>query len=297
MKQYNLATTDELQSWFIGHFANYLASKGKQCIGWDEILQGGLPDGTTVMSWRGTSGGQAAAKLGHEVVMSPEAWMYLDHGQFAGDDPYEYISGLNSLYKVYWYDPVDGLEDQYKKFVIGAQGNLWSEYVWARDDLEWKAIPRIAAVAEVGWTDNRDWGNFLTRLANVEYKRLGLAGRNAAPIASGLAAEWESNEIPTNWVTMQWPLTGAIGDAGTYQVAFVFQKGQNALRVNNVKLYVTGTLAGSDNHEGVAFDPPVQNIWTIKTTVTGAQKKVYITANVSCDGGSDSNGKIYLYST
>jgi hexosaminidase len=293
----NLKTTDELQSWFIEHFAQYLSSKGKRCIGWDEILQGGLPDGTMVMSWRGTDGGIAAAALGHDVVMSPQQYLYLDHGQFAGNDPFEYISGVDSLHTVYNYNPTDGVEPQYQKYIIGIQGNLWTEYVWAREDLEWKTFPRIAAVAEVGWTqtNNLDWNSFLNRLANSEYRKLDVLKKKPAPISVGLTAFWEANEIPTKWVIMQWPLTGAIGAIGDYEIAFVYQSGANAMKINNVKLYVTGIEAGSDLHEGTAFDPAVDNIWKIHTIASATDKTVYMTANVTCVGGSDSNGKIYIY--
>jgi hexosaminidase len=298
MRAENLSNTDQLQSWFIGHFARYLAGKNKRLIGWDEILQGGLPNGTTVMSWEGTSGGIAAASMGHDVIMTPSDLLYVDKAQFRAGDQYEYINGFVSLFNVYHYDPTDEIDPKYQKFVIGTQANLWTEYVWARDDLEWKLFPRVSALSEIAWTNtaNLDWNSFVTRFGNVEKNRLAILGRNSAPIASGLSATWESDEIPTRWVTMQWPVTGSVGVIGAYQVAFVYERGKNALKVNNVKLWVAGSLAGGDDHDGVAFDPPQNNIFRITTIISSLNRQVYITANVSCDGGSDSNGKVYVYS-
>jgi hypothetical protein len=298
MAAYNISDVAQLQSWFIAHFAHYLASKGKRTIGWDEILQGGLPDGTLVMSWRGTEGGIDAAKLGHQVVMAPEDKIYLDRGQFAGYDQYEYFGGLNSLYTFYSYDPTDGVGEEYEKFIIGAQWNLWTEYVWGTDDLQWKIFPRVSALAEILWTrkENLDWNSFFTRQANVEAKRLRLLYNNPGPVAVGLTATWETDEIPSHWVLVQWPISGSIGSAMTYQIAFVYESGANGIQIKNVKLFIDGVLAGTDTHEGIAFDPPTANIWTTAVNVSGTGKKAYITANVQGISGSDSNGKIYVYS-
>jgi hexosaminidase len=297
MASLGLKNTDELQSWFTAHFAQYLADRGRRLIGWDEILQGGLPDGTTVMSWRGTSGGEEAAEMGHEVVMTPTTYVYLDYYQFAGDDQYEYIGGLAPIHNIYGYDPTDGIRDQYKKFVIGVQGNLWTEYVWERDDLEWKLWPRAAAVAEIAWmqVSAKDWGRFLTGFARVESGRLNQLGIHAAGITVGLPATWTTGEIPTRWVTMQWPVTGAVDEIGEYQIAFVHTGGKDAMKINSVRLYVNGLLAGSDNHDGVASDSPVANIYTVLSLLPPLTGKTWVTANVSCTGGSDSQGSIFVY--
>jgi hypothetical protein len=297
MAALGLATTDELQSWFTAHFAQYLAGRGRRLIGWDEILQGGLPDGTAVMSWRGTSGGEQAAEMGHEVVMSPTGFVYLDYDQFGGDDQYEYFGGLAPIHNIYGYDPTAGFKDQYKRFVIGVQGNLWTEYVWEDDDLEWKLWPRAAAVAEIAWMQpaGKDWGRFLAGFVRVEAARLQRLGVHAAGIATGLPATWVTGEIPARWVTMQWPVTGAVNEVGEYQIAFVHTGGSDALRINNVRLYVNGMLAGSDAHDGVAGEAPVANIYSVWTLLPALTGKVWVTANVSATGSGDSQGVVLVY--
>jgi hypothetical protein len=276
-----------------------LANKSRRLVGWDEILQGGLPSGTTVMSWHGTTGGVAAAKLGHDIVMTPDSYLYLDYCQFGGDDDrYEYIGGMSSLHMIYEYDPMDGIESKYQRYIIGVQGNLWNEYVWGKSDLEWKLYPRSAAVAEIGWSllAAKDWNRFLTGLSLHELKRLGYLNRNAAPIASGIAASWAIGEIPTKWVTMHCPVTGAVDQIGECQAAFIFTGGANALQINNVKLYVDGVQVWSDSHMGIAGDPPVDNIWTLWSFLPAVVGETWITANVPCaGGGSDSSGHIYAY--
>jgi hypothetical protein len=179
--------------------------------------------------------------------------------------------------------------------VIGVQGNLWTEYVWGQDEVEWKVWPRAAAIAEIAWTPTKDWGRFLSGFVRVETARLAALGLHAAGIAGGLAATWARGEIPTRWVTMQWPVNGAVDDVGEYQVAFVHTAGQNDLHINTVRLYVNGLLAGSDNHEGIAGQAPVANIYTVRSRLPALAGKVWVTANVSCAGGGDSAGSILVY--
>ncbi len=158
----------ELQSWFIARMERYLAAKGRRLIGWDEILEGGLPAGATVMSWRGTAGGVAAAKAGHDVVMSPNADCYLDHYQSkdqASEPPA--IGGFTSCRDIYLYEPVpEGLTEEEAKHVLGAQGNVWTEYIPTPEQVEYMAYPRASALAERLWSprDRRDWPEFRGRL-------------------------------------------------------------------------------------------------------------------------------------
>jgi len=160
----------ELQSWFIRRIERFLISKGRRLIGWDEILEGGLAPEATVMSWRGTSGGIAAAREGHDVIMSPNSHMYFDHYQ--GDARFEplAIGGLSSLEHVYSYEPVpDSLTPAQAKHILGAQANLWSEYLKTPDAVEYMVWPRALALAELTWSSReaRDWGSFSARLPDA----------------------------------------------------------------------------------------------------------------------------------
>ncbi len=176
----------QLQTRFAEHFARYLADKGRACIGWDEILEGGLPKGAAVMSWRGTKGGVTAAKAGHKVVMTPKPFCYIDYRQQVPDDPYEYIPNNtpNPIWKTYELDPDAGLPEEAKPFILGVQGNLWSEYIRASEDMDWKLWPRACAIAEIGWTPQsaRDWESFRARVSGPGLERLRRMGLNAAPV-------------------------------------------------------------------------------------------------------------------
>jgi hexosaminidase len=164
----------QLQAWFIGQFDAYLAVKGRRLIGWDEILDGGLAAGAAVMSWRGEAGGIAAAKAGHDVVMTPSSWTYLDHYQSQGPEPLAIGHGVTDLAKVYSYDPVPaGLSPAEAGRILGSQGLIWTEYVSTPEHLEYMVWPRLTALAEVFWSPQagRNFQDFSRRL-KAHHERL-----------------------------------------------------------------------------------------------------------------------------
>jgi hexosaminidase len=149
----------ELHGYFIRRMDAFLASKGRRLVGWDEILEGGLAPGATVMSWRGEKGGIAAAQMGHDVVMSPTSHCYLDY-------PLKKIS----VEKAYSYEPVPReIAPEKAKHVLGVQGNMWGEGTPREEDVDRMTWPRQAALAEVGWSpkESRDWADFSARLQTV----------------------------------------------------------------------------------------------------------------------------------
>ncbi len=169
MKSLGLKDEHELQSWFIKQIDDFLTQKGRRLIGWDEILEGGLAPGATVMSWRGEEGGIAAAKSGHDVVMAPGEWTYLDHYQ-ARDHTKEphAIGGFLPLEKVYSYDPIPShLSAREAQHVLGTQGQLWTEYIPDVKHVEYMAFPRLCALSEVAWSpaEGKDFSAFKSRLA------------------------------------------------------------------------------------------------------------------------------------
>ncbi len=181
IKEEGLTDEHHLQSYFIQRIEKYLNSKGRQIIGWDEILEGGLAPGATVMSWRGVKGGIDAAKQKHTVIMSPNSHMYFDHYQAKNTyaEPLA-IGGFLSLEKVYSYEPVPAeLSADEKHFVLGAQANVWTEYIPSTKQAEYMLFPRICALAEVVWTasDKKDFADFEKRMA-TEYDRLDKMGVN-----------------------------------------------------------------------------------------------------------------------
>ena len=166
--QQGLKDEDELQSWFIRQMDSYLTSKGRRLIGWDEILEGGLAPGAAVMSWRGIDGGIAAAKSGHDVVMAPGSNTYLDHYQSKdlASEPAAFGDYL-PIQNVYGYEPIPAsLSTDESRHVLGAQGQLWSEFIPEPRHMEYMAFPRLCALAEVVWSQpqGRSYPEFLTRL-------------------------------------------------------------------------------------------------------------------------------------
>ena len=183
MKDNNLANEHELQSYFIQRIEKYLNTKGKKIIGWDEILEGGLAPNATVMSWRGEKGGIEAAKQHHNVIMTPGTHCYLDKYQVDKEsqskEPLGMGGGFISVEKVYGYDPTpDVLSDDEKKYILGAQGNVWTEYIGSAKHIEYMILPRMTALSEVVWTqkENKNWEDFKSRLnkMKVRYEALGL---------------------------------------------------------------------------------------------------------------------------
>ena len=167
MLQEGMQDESELQSYFIRRIEQFLNYYGKKLIGWDEILEGGLAPNATVMSWRGTEGGIAAAKEQHNVVMSPGSHCYFDHYQ--GDPKNEPIAigGYTTVEKVYSFNPIPTeLTPEEGKFILGAQGNVWTEYINTPQEVEYMAMPRMAALAEVVWgtSKSNDYANFQNRL-------------------------------------------------------------------------------------------------------------------------------------
>lgn len=171
IKKEGLKDENELQSYFIKRIEKYLISKNKRMIGWDEILEGGLAPEATVMSWRGIEGGIAAAKQKHDVIMTPTTYCYLDY--FQGEPDFEPvgIGGYLTLKKVYSYEPIPSeLSKEEEKYILGAQGNVWSEYIPTSSHAEYMAVPRMIALSEVVWSSKeaRDWNSFVARLDNIK---------------------------------------------------------------------------------------------------------------------------------
>ena len=165
-------TPTELQSYLITRIGRFLGDHGRSLLGWDEILEGDLAPEATVMSWRGTEGGIRAAAEGHDVVMTPGEWCYLDKYQDAQFKEPEAIGGYLPLDKAYSYDPVDGVPVEARGHILGVQGNLWHEYIPTPEHTEYMLWPRALAIAEVGWTlpENKDAASFRERaLRQADY--------------------------------------------------------------------------------------------------------------------------------
>ncbi|MCX4575283.1 beta-N-acetylhexosaminidase [Streptomyces sp. NBC_01571] len=181
IQELDLADEDELQSWFVRHFDNWLSARGRRLIGWDEILEGGLADGAAVSSWRGYQGGITAARAGHDVVMCPEQQVYLDYRQDAGEDEPVPIAYVRTLEDVYRFEPVPSeLTEAEARHVLGTQANVWTEVMEDPARVDYQVFPRLAAFAEVAWSAlpapaERDFAGFERRMA-AHYGRLDALG-------------------------------------------------------------------------------------------------------------------------
>jgi hexosaminidase len=202
----NLKDEHGLQSYFIQRIEKYINSKGKTIIGWDEILEGGLAPNAIVMSWRGEAGGIEAAKQNHQVIMTPGSHVYLDHSQSMREDSVT-IGGYTTVEKTYSYEPVPKeLNAEQAKYVMGAQGNVWTEYMRYPRKVEYQIFPRLSALSEVLWSpkEQRSWSDFEPRLIH-QFKRYDLWGSNYSKayyeITSVAGPELDLNGLIINFST------------------------------------------------------------------------------------------------
>jgi hexosaminidase len=168
IRELGLTDEHELQSWFVRQMDAFLVSHQRRLVGWDEILEGGLAENAVVMSWRGVAGGVAAARGGHDVVMTPTSHTYFDYAQSKGPGEPLTASSFLPLETVYAFEPIPPeLEPRFVKHILGAQGQLWTEYMPGPKQVEYQAFPRMSALAEVVWSpkEERDFPGFLARLA------------------------------------------------------------------------------------------------------------------------------------
>ncbi len=211
MKAENLKEINELQSYFIKRIEKFINSKDRVLLGWDEILEGGLPPKATVMSWRGIQGGIDAAKQGHDVVMTPGTPCYFDHYQGPMDQEPLAIGGYNPLSKVYGFNPVpEELDAEAAKHILGGQANLWTEYVPNLKHADYMTFPRIGALAEALWSpkETRNWEDFSRRIQQF-MKRYDELGINYSKSAYKVIAKSEFNpEKKQLAVSLQGELSG-----------------------------------------------------------------------------------------
>lgn len=301
MKALGLKNEEELQSWFIRQFDAYLLAKKRRLIGWDEILEGGLAPNAAVMSWRGEAGGIAAAKAGHDVVMAPNDQTYFDHYQsrFTDKEP-KAIGGFTSLQEVYGYEPIPKeLTPEEGKRVLGAQAQLWSEFIPHPKHMEYMAYPRLSALSEVVWSPkaSRNYENFLGRMES-HFKRLDVLDvnyRRMDPAGPDPVGGWKSGETSESWAVKEWDLSQYLKAAGDYDLLFLFSGGGHRLDIEWVELVENGQPISRDEHPGRAGGEHKDNRYKLSLKQVKPGAKYVVRANVRSDGGNDSNGDIYLF--
>jgi hexosaminidase len=295
MKELGLKDEDELQSWFIKQMDDYLQSKRRRLLGWDEILEGGLAPGATVMSWRGEAGGIAAAQAGHDVVMSPGTHTYLDHYQsrLRHREPLG-IGGYTTVERAYSYEPIPKELTQAQAIhVLGAQFQLWSEWMPHAAHVEFMTYPRGSALAEVFWspTEGRSFAEFETRLTE-HLERLKVMDVNYRPTLPEPEpiGRWKL-DAKQKEATFEWeaPTSGA----GRYVVAFSTGHRGVPFAVKDVVV-----SRGAEELGRVDFMEPIDGHFrgceaSVKLPKGGG--KVTVKATVTSKSGREIDGEAFLF--
>ena len=299
MKQESLNNEEELQSWFIRRVEKIVNAKGKTLIGWSEILQGGLAQNATVMDWIG--GGREAASEGHDVVMTPTSHCYLDYYQ-SRDQSTEprAIGGFLPLQKVYSLEPVPaGLAPEFEKHVLGAQGNVWTEYIPNLKQVEYMAFPRLSAIAEVAWSAKaaRNFDDFKRRLKANEARldQMGVKYRGSS-LDDGSAgvklAEWAPAQIKSELSPIEWDVTVKITAAGKMNVNFDYTEGACGIDIAWAALLEDGQEISRDTHPGFAGASPSRPVYSLAVPAPKAGAHYTLRAQVAGSGGTDSKGNV-----
>jgi len=300
IKSLGLKDEHEMQSWFIKQMDAFLASRNRRLIGWDEILEGGLAPGATVMNWRGEEHAIAAANAGHDVVMAPTGYTYFDYYQSRDrkGEPHS-IGGYLPLKTVYAFEPVPAnLKRELSHHILGAQFQLWSEYIRTPEGMEFRAFPRACALAEVVWSNKprTTYENFLNRLA-IHLERLEalkVSYRPLDPPEAPPIAGWLPGQISESWTELDWKLPAAEYQGANYEITFQYVAGAHRLDIQKVQLIVAGQQVAIDAHDGVTGGENRRNVYVLKFPHIASTQNAVIRAMVRCDGGSDSRGEVTI---
>ena len=299
MRAQGLKNEEELQSYFVKRIEKFVASKGRHLIGWDEILEGGLAPGAAVMSWRGVGGGIAAAQAGHDVVLSPGSHMYLDHYQSHAPGQPKAIGGFLPLQTVYSFEPIpEQFSPEQAGHILGIQGNVWTEYMPDFKQVEFMTYPRACALAEVGWSQKsrKDFNDFHMRL-QAQKERLKVLGVNyfeesdfeAAPVGG-----WQPDQMSEKFVELTWDASRSVTKTGKYRVTMQYSGGRHRLDIAWVSLLEDGKEIARDTHDGRTGVADVANSYVVAVPQMKDGAKYSIRAQVRSDGGTDSNGQVFV---
>lgn len=300
MKALGLKNEEELQSWFIRQFDDFLTARGRRLIGWDEILEGGLASNATVMSWRGTAGGIAAAKAGHDVVMTPTSHTYFDYYQARPpkQEPRAF-GGYLPLKTVYTFEPVPAeLTESEARHVLGAQFQLWSEFIPHPKHMEYMAYPRGCALSEVVWSPpgQRGFEDFLRRL-RTHLKRLDALDVNYRSLDRPdhePVARWKEGDVGETSAVKQWNITSALAGPGDYCVLFSQTGGANRLVIEWIEILADDAVAARLERIGHAGNRGDDNEYRVTVHPAKPAQRYLLRAGVRGEGGSDATGEIYV---
>ncbi len=301
MKREGLKTAAELESWFMRRIEEFIEAHGRVPIGWSEVASDGLATNAVVMDWIG--GGKEAASAGHDVVMTPTSNCYFDYYQSLDHttEP-RAIGGYLPLEKVYAFDPMPpALASEYRGHILGAQGNVWTEYIPNFRQVEYMAFPRLCALAEVTWSPKAagNYDDFLQRLKTDEH-RLDELGVNYRCSALGNGSElnginvgsWSPSQITTTLAPLEWDVTSKVMEAGQVKACFDYTTGANGLEITGVALLENGRQICHDTHNGFAGADSSLTVYTLDVAAPKPGEHYTLQAQVAGAGGTNSHGTV-----
>jgi hexosaminidase len=301
IQELGLKDENDLQSWFVRQMDQFLAAHKRRLIGWDEILEGGLAPGATVMSWRGIDGGIAAAKAGHDVVMTPESSTYLDHYQWIAPrlEPLG-IGGFLPLENVYDFEPIPPtLTPTEAQHILGGQAQLWSEFIPQSKQMEYLAYPRLSALAEAVWSPaaKKNFADFSIRL-EPDTDRLRILDVNFRPVTPLPAptTHWVAGDAAAAFTEREWDISSATAAPGQYDVVFFQTGGHGQMEIEWIELRENGNPVQRITSPG-STDPRLRsNDFLFGLPAYHAGSHYTIRASVRGVGGADTVGDIYVIS-
>ncbi|WP_407517767.1 beta-N-acetylhexosaminidase [Elizabethkingia anophelis] len=301
MKIHQIGNVKQLQSYFVQRVSGIIKRLGRKPIGWNDVLADdkGLPKETAIMSWLGEDAIKEAASHGFKAVATPYSHVYLDITQADRNDgtPSDLAySNINSIDRIYTYDPSAGLTKEEEKFVLGIQGNLWSALTQETKDMNVHVFPRLLAIAETGWTlpANKNFEDFKKRLLTGE-KRLDELKVDYYKTGGYISGKWTQNDIKEEFADLSFDVTSKIYANGRIAIGFFYTSGKNFLEIDGAQLLEDGKVISEDLHHALADIFRGTNkikpfYYNFKIDQYNPKAKYMIKAKVRGAGGTDSNG-------
>ena len=298
-----ITAMQKYQSHFTQQIANWVKSKGRTMMGWSEIMNGGLVTNSALMDWKvGTSSRAAQAATNQQyVVMTPTTYCYINYYENFGvtwsNEP-PAPNSLVPLSTVYSFEPIPaGLPSAYTNYILGAQGNSWSETIPSLLNMEFKAYPRLCALAEVNWTAAalRNYTDFTNRLV-IHKQRLTQLGVNYnRSITPPQLGSWTSSQISTGYGPLAWDMTGSVTNAGELDVSFCWKSGTNGLDIAWASLEENGSEIDRDTHPGFTGTnaPITRASYVLRLPALRPGATYTLRASVAGRGGTNVNGIVY----
>ncbi|MCT3776763.1 beta-N-acetylhexosaminidase [Elizabethkingia anophelis] len=301
MKIHQIGNVKQLQSYFVQRVSGIIKRLGRKPIGWNDVLADdkGLPKETAIMSWLGEEAIKEAASHGFKAVATPYSHVYLDITQADRNDgtPSDLAySNINSIDRIYTYDPSAGLTKEEEKFVLGIQGNLWSALTQETKDMNVHVFPRLLAIAETGWTlpANKNFEYFKKRLLTGE-KRLDELKVDYYKTGGYISGKWTQNDIKEEFSDLSFDVTSKIYANGRIAIGFFYTSGKNFLEIDGAQLLEDGKVISEDLHHALADIFRGTNkikpfYYNFKIDQYNPKAKYMVKAKVRGAGGTDSNG-------